>query len=613
MTRLFRFIIVGALNTFIDFGLTNLLVYLLRPEQSLALFSISLFASFIATINSYFMNRTWTFQQQNNKNLLEAIRFFAIAGLALLVNASMFLFSFHFLSQKWGVGGFLGLNIAKCFGAASGLGFSFIGYRFIVFYSEPLLSFRSSFSFPEDRNKHLLALFSSLALFIGCCLFFFHENPIPARGAISLIAQDSDFINEGGKLPFSGYFDTALSLLPISPFSRSFLFSFLPSVAMLVILFFYAKGLFGFEVAFASTLFSALHPRLIEFACNGKDESLFLFFSAFTLYSLSKRQYLLTGIALGLLFLLKKESLFFIYPLFLWLFFSERKKLWLPFVALGGFILISLLSPHPLNPLSRNFFLREDFFLSPKEIWGPEGLVFSKGASKLLYETSFLSHNISELLLRFPIAVLSPLPLFVLLFFIFTKKRPPLIPLYLLLCFPLLTYLFLKIETRNLLVTLIPIHILGAAGLFAFSCYFEKYKKLFLSCVSGLSLIFFSLFLFRAEDIKKETSLQLSLAKWVKENIPQNETIAGCGNGYIKMLGFLSDRPTKIRILTDNPEELLCYMRAQKISWLILYSPFIDEYNPGLKPYFEGSFPTLEKRGTFISLPTLEAKIYFLH
>jgi len=67
-TRFGKFLIVGVLNTLIDFGLMNLFTAVFG--WSLVLSQALSFT--IAVINSYFLNRKWIYQIQP-KNLLQLI------------------------------------------------------------------------------------------------------------------------------------------------------------------------------------------------------------------------------------------------------------------------------------------------------------------------------------------------------------------------------------------------------------------------------------------------------------------------------------------------------------------------------------------------------------
>jgi putative flippase GtrA len=57
-----KFGITGFLNTFIDFGVFNLLVYLTGIDSGVKLGLINALAVALAATNSYLLNRNWTFK-----------------------------------------------------------------------------------------------------------------------------------------------------------------------------------------------------------------------------------------------------------------------------------------------------------------------------------------------------------------------------------------------------------------------------------------------------------------------------------------------------------------------------------------------------------------------
>jgi putative flippase GtrA len=81
-----RFCLVGAVNTAIDFGVFVLLVY--RWDWGIVIAHILSFT--VATINSYVMNRQWSFHdRQRQSHRVQLPRFLAVtvSGLALSTGA----------------------------------------------------------------------------------------------------------------------------------------------------------------------------------------------------------------------------------------------------------------------------------------------------------------------------------------------------------------------------------------------------------------------------------------------------------------------------------------------------------------------------------------------
>ncbi|MGB9681163.1 MAG: GtrA family protein [Minisyncoccia bacterium] len=83
-----KFILVGVLNTFIDFGLLNLLMFLTKIYTGpfYALFKGISFS--VAVVNSYFLNKRWTFQSGKKIIFSEFLKFLTISCFTLFINVS---------------------------------------------------------------------------------------------------------------------------------------------------------------------------------------------------------------------------------------------------------------------------------------------------------------------------------------------------------------------------------------------------------------------------------------------------------------------------------------------------------------------------------------------
>lgn len=97
--QLAKFVLVGALNTFVDWGVLNILM-LLFVVTSGPLFSVFKGASFaVAVINSYFWNKFWTFKKApvdgvdvpvEQKNVSkEVLQFFLVSLVGLGLNVGI--------------------------------------------------------------------------------------------------------------------------------------------------------------------------------------------------------------------------------------------------------------------------------------------------------------------------------------------------------------------------------------------------------------------------------------------------------------------------------------------------------------------------------------------
>lgn len=94
--RLMRFAVVGAFNTILDLTILNLLVYLFIVNDPLV-FSICKGVSFIiAVVNSFFMNKYFTFNKKITSKK-DFYMFFVISIIGLFINILISSIMFYLL------------------------------------------------------------------------------------------------------------------------------------------------------------------------------------------------------------------------------------------------------------------------------------------------------------------------------------------------------------------------------------------------------------------------------------------------------------------------------------------------------------------------------------
>jgi len=131
-----KFGAVGALNSFIDFGILNLLIFLFSIGSGLW-FSIFKAISFLcATTNSYFWNKYWTFESSNKPKVSEAAKFYTIAIIGGFLNVSIASFIFSGINRPEYIPVNLWANVAALGGILSAFIWNFLGYKFVVFKKE---------------------------------------------------------------------------------------------------------------------------------------------------------------------------------------------------------------------------------------------------------------------------------------------------------------------------------------------------------------------------------------------------------------------------------------------------------------------------------------------
>ena len=137
-SQVLKFIVVGVLNTAIDLAVLNFLIFVFHTGQTGFNYALFKAISFLAAlINSYLMNRSWTFTGGGSRNpgYIEFGQFFGISVIGLGINvvaASAFIGLIHPL---FGLSAFWP-SIAALAGTAFGLIWNFIGYKYFVFLKE---------------------------------------------------------------------------------------------------------------------------------------------------------------------------------------------------------------------------------------------------------------------------------------------------------------------------------------------------------------------------------------------------------------------------------------------------------------------------------------------
>ena len=232
--RIFRFVVVGGINTFIDFAVTNLLVILLQPIHNLVFTLISLTACLSAMVCSYFLHRAWTFQSHHFRLYKqEVILFFLFAFLALTANTATFLLMIQFLSH-YNLSEFLMVNVAKLTGVVVGMYVSFFCYCFVVFVSESFTEFRHQFNFNKFAKSKTSWKIQFFILII-------------ITSSIRLIA---------------------MSFYRIQPTQELVWLALIPGILIILPITLAAHSLYGTDVAWIVGIFCSFNPWLISFSVN---------------------------------------------------------------------------------------------------------------------------------------------------------------------------------------------------------------------------------------------------------------------------------------------------------------------------------------------------------
>ncbi len=132
----YKFVLVGILNTALDVLVLNILIFATNTGRNGFYYSVYKTVGFIvALVNSYFLNKYWTFASAKQKRAAEFGQFVVISLASLFVNvitSSYMVNNFQAppgLIQYWP-------SIAAIVGTAASFILNFLGYKFLVFKKE---------------------------------------------------------------------------------------------------------------------------------------------------------------------------------------------------------------------------------------------------------------------------------------------------------------------------------------------------------------------------------------------------------------------------------------------------------------------------------------------
>ncbi|MBW6440909.1 GtrA family protein [Patescibacteria group bacterium] len=128
--RFIKFAIIGGINFFLDITILNSLSYVTGFNKGFLAAIFSAVSFLIANINSYFLNRKWTFKSSSNdlgyKSFLTISLFGVIANVIIVFSLTSFVKQNYFSDIIW-------LNISKFVAVAFVAVFNYFGYKKYVF------------------------------------------------------------------------------------------------------------------------------------------------------------------------------------------------------------------------------------------------------------------------------------------------------------------------------------------------------------------------------------------------------------------------------------------------------------------------------------------------
>jgi putative flippase GtrA len=130
--QLLRFAIVGGLNTVIDVFLFNLLVWMFPTSDMSTVILLNSIAYFTGALNSFFLNKLWTFRQRSGATSGQVMRFIMVTSLGIVCNDA-FLWLATAILNSLSLQSFFWTNVAKVGAIGGSVLVSYLGMRFSVF------------------------------------------------------------------------------------------------------------------------------------------------------------------------------------------------------------------------------------------------------------------------------------------------------------------------------------------------------------------------------------------------------------------------------------------------------------------------------------------------
>lgn len=134
ISQAIKFILVGILNTLIDLGVLNLLIFASGISTGFAYSAFKGISFTAAVTNSYFLNKFWTFKSRGaGAAKKEFAQFFIVSFIGFGINVGIASLVVNVIGPQFGVGNKLWANVGAICATFAAMTWNFLGYKFIVF------------------------------------------------------------------------------------------------------------------------------------------------------------------------------------------------------------------------------------------------------------------------------------------------------------------------------------------------------------------------------------------------------------------------------------------------------------------------------------------------
>lgn len=135
LKQFLKFGIVGGINTAIDFAVIKGLLMLTGITQGFELAVLNAISFSVAVVNSYFMNKHWTFGDKTRtaNESFKFSQFFIVSLIGLGINSGIVAGFATFIQPKFGISAQNWVLVGKLLATGASLVWNFIGYKLFVF------------------------------------------------------------------------------------------------------------------------------------------------------------------------------------------------------------------------------------------------------------------------------------------------------------------------------------------------------------------------------------------------------------------------------------------------------------------------------------------------
>ncbi|MCH7883398.1 GtrA family protein [Patescibacteria group bacterium] len=130
--QLAKFAATGFLNAAIDFGILNFLIFTTGIASGIGFSTFKAGSFIVANLNGFVWSRYWVFGSRN-KITKEYLQFFLVSIIGISLNVGSASIVVNGIAVQFGLSPQAWANIGAAVGAAVGLIWNFLGYKFIVF------------------------------------------------------------------------------------------------------------------------------------------------------------------------------------------------------------------------------------------------------------------------------------------------------------------------------------------------------------------------------------------------------------------------------------------------------------------------------------------------